>query len=195
MASLRGTTSSFALALSLAGLLAFLGHAQQLRQLDPGRSRLSVHVGKAGLFSAFGHEHQIDAPILSGTLQSQHSVELQVDARQLKVADLDVSDQERAEIQRTMLGSQVLDADRYPEIRFRSTAIDPAGKAEWRVRGELTLHGQTHPILVAVKEENGRYFGSSSFKQTAFGIKPVSAAGGSVKVKDEVTVRFEIALR
>jgi hypothetical protein len=34
----------------------------------------------------------------------------------------------------------------------------------------------------------------STLKQTDFGITPVTVAGGTVKVKDEVKIEFEIAL-
>jgi polyisoprenoid-binding protein YceI len=164
------------------------------RQVDPARSKLTVHVGKAGMFSAFGHEHDITAPVFAGTVRGQESVEFSVDARQMKVADADVSEKDRAEIQTTMLGPEVLDAARFPEIKFRSTAVD-RGTNEWRVRGELMLHGQTRAIVLSVKQAGDRYTGTSTFKQTDFGIKPVSAGGGSVKVKDEVTVTFDIALK
>ena len=42
---------------------------------------------------------------------------------------------------------------------------------------------------------NGRYTGSATVKQKEFGMEPVSVAGGTVKVKDEVKVEFEIALQ
>lgn len=59
------------------------------------------------------------------------------------------------------------------------------------VRGELTLHGQTHPVSATVHKQDGAYVGTSRLKQTAFGIHPVSA-GGVVKVKDELEVQFSI---
>jgi polyisoprenoid-binding protein YceI len=165
------------------------------RHVDAARSKLTVHVGKAGMFSAFGHEHEIAAPVFAGSLRGQESVGFSVDARQMKVADADVSDKDRAEIQSTMLGPEVLDAARFPEIKFRSTAVERTQPNEFRVRGELTLHGQTRAIVLSVKQAGDRYTGTSTFKQTDFGIKPVSAGGGAVKVKDEVTVTFDIALK
>jgi hypothetical protein len=43
-----------------------------------------------------------------------------------------------------------------------------------------------------VGREQGRYRGSARFRQTEFGITPVTVAGGTIKVKDEVRVEFEI---
>jgi hypothetical protein len=45
---------------------------------------------------------------------------------------------------------------------------------------------------VALK--NGLYEGTAMLKQSAFGIKPVRTAGGTVKIKDEIKVAFSIAL-
>jgi hypothetical protein len=47
-------------------------------------------------------------------------------------------------------------------------------------------------VLVEVNGGSGHYHGSASVRQTDFGIKPVSAGGGAIKVKDEVRVEFEI---
>jgi YceI-like domain len=58
----------------------------------------------------------------------------------------------------------------------------------------LTLHGQTRPITVEIRESSGHYVGASRFKQTEFGMKPVKVAGGTIKVKDEVRVEFDIHL-
>ena len=40
-----------------------------------------------------------------------------------------------------------------------------------------------------------RYAGSVKLKQRDFGITPVTAGGGTVKVKDELRLDFAIALR
>ena len=75
----------------------------------------------------------------------------------MRVMDKDVSEKDRAEIQETMLGPKVLDAGRFPEIRFRSTAVEPAGAGRWTVRGDLTLHGQTRPVKLDVQSQNGHF--------------------------------------
>jgi polyisoprenoid-binding protein YceI len=62
------------------------------------------------------------------------------------------------------------------------------------VHGTLDLHGESHPVTVDVALKDGVYRGTATLKQTGFGIAPVSVAGGTVKVKDEVKVEFAIAL-
>jgi polyisoprenoid-binding protein YceI len=167
----------------------------QPKPIDTAQSAITIHVGKSGLFSAFGHEHVVRAPISQGVVDENATkprVEFSVASRQLKVMDADVKPEEREEIQRDMLGPKVLDSEKYQEIRFRSTSIQRVADAKWKVAGELTLHGQTHPMEATASGSNGRYKGAATFKQSEFGIKPVAVAGGSVKVKDELRIEFEI---
>jgi polyisoprenoid-binding protein YceI len=156
---------------------------------------MTVRVDKAGVFSAFGHDHEIAAPVTSGSVDTAvHTVEIHVNAGALKVRDPGVSEKDRAEIQSTMLGAEVLDAAGHPEIVFQSTTAAPGAPGSWTVNGNLTLHGQTHPVTVAVKESNGHYVGTCRFKQTEFGITPIKVAGGTVRVKDEIRIEFDIQL-
>lgn len=156
---------------------------------------MTVRVSKSGLFSALGHDHEIAAPIRGGSVDiAARQVELSVNATAMKVRDADISEKDRAEVQATMLGPEVLDSQQYSTISFHATGAEPTGSGAWRVQGNLTLHGQTRPVVVDVRESSGHYLGSSRFKQTDFDITPVKAAGGSIRVKDEVRIEFDIQL-
>jgi polyisoprenoid-binding protein YceI len=165
-------------------------------EIDTQKSVMTVRVFKSGMFSAFGHDHEISAPIRDGKFsEGDRSVDLTVDARQMRVMDKDVSDKDRAEIQENMLGPKVLDTGQFPEIRFHSTAVQPAGDGRWTVSGDLTVHGKTRPVKLEVKLQNGHYQGSAQLKQRDFGIEPISVGGGAVKVKDELRVEFDIVAK
>ncbi len=136
--------------------------------IDPQKSSITVSVFKAGVFSAFGHEHEISAPIEQGSFkENPASVELTVDARRMRVMDKGISEKDRTDIQQTMLGPKVLDSEKFPEIRFRSTGFEVEGA-------------------------NGRYRGTAELKQKDFGITPVTVGGGAVKVKNELRIEFDI---
>jgi polyisoprenoid-binding protein YceI len=167
----------------------------QPRAIDAAKSTMTVHVYKAGMFSALGHDHEISAPVAAGTVDvTGRHVELQVNTAALKVQDPKGSDKDRSEIQANMLGPDVLDAESHKEIRFRSTGAEPAGEGAWKLSGELTLHGATHAVTMDVHEHDGHYAGNCRFNITDFGIKPIKAAGGTVRVKDEVQLDFDIQL-
>jgi polyisoprenoid-binding protein YceI len=168
------------------------------RSIDPAASVLTVKVWKTGLFSAFAHDHEISAPIIEGTVHDgdNASVKFRVNARGMKVLDPDASASTRADVEHRMLSAEVLDVQQYAEIAFESTGVRPTSGGAYTVSGNLTLHGQTHPIQVNVKPAGpGKYEGSAKLKQTTFGIQPISIGGGSIKVKDEVDINFTIVLR
>jgi polyisoprenoid-binding protein YceI len=191
----KGHFRGIALAALLSGVaLVPTANAQQ-RAIDPAKSVLTVRVYKAGIFSALGHDHEIAAPISSGSVDAKgRRVELHVRAGTLRVRDPNASQKDRDEIQKTLEGSEVLDVNRYPEIEYRATSAESTGPDKWTVHGELKLHGQSRPVTVEVREQNGHYVGAAQLAQSMFGITPVKVAGGTIKVKDEVRIEFDIQL-
>jgi polyisoprenoid-binding protein YceI len=175
-------------------LICVLDVSAQQHKIDTQKSTLTIHVGKTGAFSGLGHEHEVSAPIQSGMADtgSHAAVEIHVDARALRVIDKDQSEKDRAEVQKTMLGPEVLDSENHQEIVFKSTSAEAAGQGQWTLRGNLTLRGQTRPVTVRVTLKNGQYTGEATVKQTDFGIKPPGKAG--VRAKDEVTIEFDVRL-
>lgn len=45
------------------------------------------------------------------------------------------------------------DVERHPQIRFVSTGVEPVGDAEYRVTGDLTMHGVTRAVTLTATEE------------------------------------------
>jgi polyisoprenoid-binding protein YceI len=182
------------LLVAAATLACALGVSAQQKKVDTQKSTLTIHVGKTGFFSGFGHEHEVRAPIHGGTADrgSHPAVEIHVDARSLRVIDKDASEKERTEVQQTMLGPEVLDSEKHQEIVFKSTAADSAGQDRWTLHGNLTLRGQTRPVTVKVTLKDGHYTGEAAVKQTDFGINPPGKAG--VRAKDEVKITFDVQL-
>jgi len=164
--------------------------------VDVEHSTLTIRVYKKGLLSGFAHDHEIAAPLSSGTVDlTALSVEVHFDAQNLNVTDPDASVSDRAKVRETMLSERVLDANHFKEIVFVSRSVKPVGENAYSVEGDLTLHGVTHPLTLPVSLRNGHYTGSVKLKQTDFGITPISLVGGSVKVKDVVEISFDIVLQ
>ena len=55
--------------------------------------------------------------------------------------------------------------------------------------------GRVRPAVIRATRANGRYRGTVAVKQRDFGIMPISIAGGTVKVKDEIKIQFDIVAR
>jgi len=191
------THSAITCALVSAAFILNTGASAQAprRPIDTARSTLTVFVYKSGLFSAFGDDHVITAPVARGWLADPPSaaVEVSVRAADLRVTDPKLAADRRAEVQAKMLSADVLDVEKFPDITFASTSIEAAGADRWNVAGRLTLHGRSRDIKFAVTRAGNIYRGEALIRQQDFGIEPVRVAGGTVKVKDEVKVAFEIA--
>ena len=175
-------------------ILSALAFAQTAQTAESApRSAITIHVSKSGLFSGFAHNHIVVAPITQANVNPRNmTAEITVSTKEMKVTDPEVSDKDRAEIQSTMLGPKVLDQEKYPEIHFRSTHIEPTTAEHYRVTGMLELHGAKREITLEVTGNPEHYHGATKLKQSDFGIKPISLAGGSVKVKDELDLEFDV---
>jgi polyisoprenoid-binding protein YceI len=174
-------------------------------KINAGQSRFTVRALVGGLLSAVaGHDHTIAIRDFSGTAAFTYGavtpawLQFTVKADSLAVTDK-VSESDRNKIQATMR-DEVLGAGQYPEITFKSTGLSAArveeGKYQTKITGDLTLHGTTRAItieaVVTFYEASLRAEGQFALRQTEYGIKPVSVAGGTIKVKDELKFSFNI---
>lgn len=178
-------------------------------RLVASESTFIVKAFAEGLFSAFGHDPVIsikdfsgDAEFVPGTFEAA-SLKIEINAKSLIVIN-DVKEKDRHEIERT-IRAQVLESDQYPMIVFASRSVSASRLREARYRariiGDLTLHGVTQRNLwisaeISLSDDNSlRAQGEFSIRQTDFGIKLVSVAGGMLKVKNELKFSFDIVAR
>jgi polyisoprenoid-binding protein YceI len=168
-------------------------------------STLTIFVGKSGALKGLGHEHIVAVKSFSGEAHIPSnalggaSFALEIDAGSLSVIDEGISDKDRMEIESSMK-SKVLDVSRFPKIRFQSdsiTNIKPTTNGQTALlNGHFTLHGVTNqvtvPAAITITPEQLRVSGDVKIKQTDFGIKPYSTAGGTVKVRNELKIRFSV---
>jgi len=177
--------------------------------IDESNSKASAHVGKTGFASFAGHEHVVLAQRMQGEviLDAQNlassAVDIVVDARSLKVREEGEPEGDAPKVQQAMRGPHQLDVNEHRVIHFSSTGM--TGKQtgpsayDLSLTGELSVHGLSKPYTVTVHlEVNGNQLvatGKLLIKLSDFGIEPTTAAGGLVKVENDVPVEFKIAAR
>jgi polyisoprenoid-binding protein YceI len=176
--------------------------------VDAKGSTFTVRAFATGMLSAFGHNPTIAISDFQGEVQwtssalEDASLRLVIQAASLVVTD-DISDKDRQEIERRMQ-NEVLETDGFSEIAYESprvSSIQKMGEGVYSaaLNGELALHGITRnqPISarVTLKGDTLRAAGEFSMRQSDYEIKPVSAAGGTVKLKDELKLSFDITAR
>jgi polyisoprenoid-binding protein YceI len=162
--------------------------------IDTQRSTITIHVGKTGLLSAAAHEHTIDAPISSGTIRQSAAphIEFTVETAKMTVRpDPKLDAKSQAAVQ-TDMDEMTLETKKFPQITFRSSRIEKLADGQWKVDGDLSLHGVSKPVSLTVKQTGDSYTTHTVLKQTDFGIKPITVGGGMIKVKNEVEIDFQI---
>jgi polyisoprenoid-binding protein YceI len=171
------------------------------------RSRFTVRAIATGLLSALGHSPTIAIPGFEGEALvnpealEKSSLRVLIQCASLVVAD-EMSDKDRQEINRKMQ-EEVLECDQYPEIVYEGTVVSASktGEGQYSValNGELSLHGvrRSHPVSarVTLAGDTLRAAGEFSVRQSDYQIKPVSTAGGTVKLKDDLRLTFDITAR
>jgi len=194
-----------AILVGFAGLLpANLAAQETALRPDGTQSRFWLELGRAGLLKMFGDDHQIrvnryDCLVLfDGHEPTRSSVQLLIHTDALEVLDPHLDPERRAEVQKRMEGPEVLDITRYPQITFSSRRVIPLRGFRYNVVGDLRIRDITRPVSFEVtfvqEDANWRATGEARVHQKPFGIQPVSAGAGMVKVKDEITIKFDLVL-
>lgn len=174
-------------------------------KLDASRSRFTVQAFAAGLFAGFGHNPIISIRDFTGEVQfapetiADAQLRLVINAQSLIVLD-DIKEKDKQEIERAM-HEQVLETTLYPEIVFQSASVTASriipGRYKAKIIGDLTMHGVTRSGLwimaqLTLSENEIRTTGDFTLRQTDYGIKLVSVAGGALKLKDELKFEFDL---
>jgi polyisoprenoid-binding protein YceI len=190
-------------------LLASVATAEpQTYEVVSEESRFVVNVGRAGLFKMFGHDHVIRVRAFTGLVEWDAAnpgaarFELEVVAGSLEVADEELSDEDRAEVQQTM-ETEALDLGEHPAISFASTGVEvessDSGEHRLTVRGELALRGVRRELEVPVTLtfEGARLVVSGEYELESdeWGVPQISVAGGTVKTSEDLDLEFEIVAR
>jgi polyisoprenoid-binding protein YceI len=178
-------------------------------RIAPAESRVVVHVASSGLV---GHDHHFVPQRWSGIVRfdpaepAAAGVEMTFSADALRDEQPKISEEDRkSKVEPTARGPEVLDAARYPEVRFIGRRIagpidpaDTAGRQSLRgtLVGTLVLHGRQRevsaPLIADWKDGRLHAVGEATILQTDYGIEPMRRMLGIVAVKDAVKVSFDL---
>lgn len=180
------------------------GRGAEEFRLEARRSSILASVGTAGLLGGFGHEHRIAFTSADGDVRLPDAGPATVNVA-VRAADAheteNVSARDRGEIERRLKGP-VLETDRYPSIDFSGTAsIDPGTLEDGKdvrvdVDGRLALHGVTRPVhvpmTVRIDGDTIHARGTLRIHRRDYRISTRGAAGGLVRVADEVRISLDL---
>ena len=174
--------------------------------LGGSSGNLHVYTFKTGLLSKLAHDLLIDVTDFKVNLDvpeagfTSGSLELEIQANSLKVIcalkDGERSDalkeKDIADIEKDMAG-KVLHPDKYPTANFRSKAIQKKDGG-YKINGDLSLHGVTKSIDFDIDTNGGNLKGMITLLQKDYGIKPFKAMLGTLRIKNEINIGFDLSL-
>jgi polyisoprenoid-binding protein YceI len=174
-----------------------LGASADTWQIDPGHSTVGFTVRHMTISSVRGQFDKFSGTITAnGNDPASVSIEATIDT--------DSIDTRSADRDADLKSANFLDVTKYPTMTFKSKKIEPAGTGKWNVVGDLTLHGVTKEVTLAVdgptapiKDPWGNTRAGASATTTisrkAFGLtwNKMIEAGGAV-VGDEVSVSIDL---
>ena len=142
-------------------------------QIDPVHSYLHFNirhfvVSKVhGRFTKWGGNIQLD-----GQQPANSEVDIEIDAN-----SIDTGDPRRDGHLKT---ADFFDTEKYPQITFQSTKIEPAGTDRYQVTGDLTIKGVSKPVILEVEHggevkdpwgnQRGGFSIKGSFDRRDFGL-------------------------
>ena len=179
--------------------------AQGIRVLDidSTRSLLTITVRRSGRLAKLGHDHVVASHDVQGFIAPDIGrADMFVALNDLTVDEAPLLAEAGftspaapgvAEATRKNMLEKVLDVLHFPNALIH-VSRDAQDSSNLKVA--ITLHGVTQHYLVPAKIEsqNGVLIaiGEMTFRQTDFGITPLSVLNGALQVEDELTLRFRI---
>jgi polyisoprenoid-binding protein YceI len=107
---------------------------------DPAHSTIGFSVKHLGIATVRGQFTEFE-----GTLELDEDLSGARISGTAKTASVDTAEPQRDAHLRS---PDFFDAETYPELRFESTAVTPIDDETFAIEGDLTMHGETHPITL-----------------------------------------------
>jgi hypothetical protein len=184
-------------------------HGAGTYEFGPESGRVLVRTTREGLAARAGHDLTLEITdwLAQVTTPGEGRVAETTVTADLGLGSLTVregtggakplTDRDRREIQKQahkILGDAARAGFESRQIIPSSTS-SAGSPAAGEIEGTLTMHGVSRGIRLEVtSQEPGRYRGSTTIRQTDFGITPYSGFFGALKIRDEVTVEFEVSI-
>ena len=153
-------------------------------------------------------EHTGGVPLASGTIEVSEGelagANVNLDMTGMTCSDLE-SAGSNAKLMNHLKSEDFFDVDKHPTATFKATQVEAIagagkGKPNYRVSGDLTIKGITHPnafdCLFWMDGDNARAAATFTFDRTKYDVRYGSASFfsdiGDKAISDTVTLTFDI---
>lgn len=134
------------LALLGALLLSTVASAAENYTVDPKHTFPSYEIAHMGLTTQRGRFNATSGTIIFDKAAKTGSVEIEIDAASVSTGLPD--------LEKHLKSEDFFDVTKFPRITFKSTKVNFEGETPKSVEGELTMHGVTRPVNLAISSFN-----------------------------------------
>ena len=178
-------------------------------RVDPQRSRVLVRTGREGSMKAAGHDHviasaDVEGLVLLGSDPQKSRADLRLPLQQLIVDD--PAHRERFGLEPELPASAIEGTTRNMQDKVLESNLFPWATAsirllsieqqEAQLAATVTVHGMSFdyrlPAAITSDPDTLTVSGSMTIRHEDFGLEPFSAAGGLLRVAEDIEVVFEI---
>ncbi len=163
-------------------------------QLDPYHTQIEFSAKHLGMMTVRGHFADVTS---TAEIDPEHPEALRVQVT-IQAASIRTNHEVR---DKDVRSENFLDTDRFPVITFTSTRVEPAGKDQYTLTGDLTIKGNTRPVtlhMTRLGEFNDPmmghrigYSGHGKINRKDFGLTFNPILDGRFVVSDEINIMLE----
>jgi polyisoprenoid-binding protein YceI len=170
---------------------AFMGNWQ----LDPYHTQLEFSARHLGMMTVRGNFDELSA---TADIDPEHpetaSVQVTISTASIRTNN-GIRDND-------LRSSNFLEVEKYPEIKFKSTSVEPSGGDHYKLTGDLTIKETTHPVVLDVVrygEFNDpgmmghriAYGATTKINRRDFGLSFSMVLDGRLVVSEEIQITIE----
>jgi polyisoprenoid-binding protein YceI len=163
-------------------------------QLDPYHTQVEFSAKHLGMMTVRGHFAEVGA---TADIDPDHpetsSVEVTIQAVSVRTHN-ETRDND-------LRSSNFLEVDKYPTIVFKSTNVEPSGPDQYTMTGDLTIKGNTRPVVLRVLKYGEfndpmmghriAYSAEGKLNRKDFGLSFSMMLDGRFVVSDEIQIMIE----
>ena len=163
-------------------------------QLDPYHTQVEFSAKHLGMMTVRGHFAEISTV---ADIDPDHPETVSVEAT-ISTASIRTNNGVR---DNDLRSSNFLEVEKYPTITFKSSNVEPAGENQYKLTGDLTIKGNTRPVVLEVTrygEFNDPMMGHriaygarTQINRKEFGLSLSMVLDGRLVVGEEIQIMIE----
>jgi polyisoprenoid-binding protein YceI len=163
-------------------------------QLDPYHTQVEFSAKHLGMMTVRGHFTEVSA---TADIDPDHPEASWVEVT-IQAASIRTHNETR---DNDLRSSNFLEVDKFPTIAFKTTSVEPAGQDQYTMAGDLTIKGNTRPVVLGVHKYGEfnddmmghriAYSAQGKINRKEFGLSFNMMLDGKFVVSDEIQIMIE----